>query len=136
MYMEHCAAAAHLSKGRDAAGCGRPCTRRTGQGAATASRLELVDRVGAEHPLITDARCGSTLFSSHVQSALESLPEMFEFGVRHFRVELLRESAIEAATLVGLYADVLAGGLDPSDALAELESLTPQGVKRGTWDFE
>ena len=52
MYMEHCAAAAHLSKGRDAAGCGRPCTRRTGQGAATASRLELVDRVGAEHPLI------------------------------------------------------------------------------------
>jgi putative protease len=127
MYMEHCVPAAHLSRGRDSASCGSVCER---------GNLELRDRVGAEHPLVSDARCGSTLFSAHVQSAIDLVPEMLRAGVRHFRIELLRETADETRAILDIYSRALAGRVGPEAALMELQAHVPAGVRRGTWDFE
>ena len=127
LHMEYCVAAANLSKGGDAASCGRPCERH---------RLELRDRIGAEHPLLSDARCRTTLFSAHAQSAIAFLPELARLGVRHFRLELLRETPAETTSLMELYGRTLGGILDPAAALAELEERAPAGVRQGTWDFQ
>jgi putative protease len=126
MYMEHCIAAARLSKGRDAKECGRPCATR---------RLALADRIGEEHTLLADARCGSTLFCGRAQSAIELAPEMLRLGVRHFRVEFLHESVKQVQATLDLYAAAIAGRLQPEEAWRQLEGLTPGGLTRGTWDF-
>jgi putative protease len=126
MYMEHCLAAARLADARDARACGRACEGR---------RMDLADRIGAEHPLAADARCGSTLFSARVQSAARLVPEMLRLGLRHFRVELLRETAGPARAILDLYARALAGLIAPHDAWRQLETLAAAGVTQGTWDF-
>ena len=99
-HMEHCVFAALLSDGKDWRDCGRPCDTH---------RVALRDRVGAEFPLMADTGCRNTVFNSVAQSAAEFVPRMLSLGVRHFRVELLRESAAELVALVDRYARVLAG---------------------------
>jgi putative protease len=125
--MQHCLFAAHLAEAHDARGCGRPCTR---------ADVALRGRVGAEHPLAADARCRNTLFSGRAQSAVTLVPEMRRRGIRHFRLELLRETPRQAAALLDLYAGVLSGDLDPAAAWQQLEKMHPAGVTRGTWDFQ
>jgi U32 family peptidase len=156
MHMEHCLPAAHLAPGApvgsgtkknavipsersesrnlsvraaatSSAACGRACDGHV---------FSLKDRIGAEHPLVMDARCRSTLFSSHVQSALPSLGELARLGLRHFRLEFLRESPATIRETIDLYARVIAGRLDEEEALRQLTAMTPGGVRRGTWDFE
>jgi putative protease len=126
MHMEHCLLAARLADARDDRSCGRLCERR---------RVELRDRVGAEHPLVWDGRCRSTLFSGHVQSALPWLGEMRGLGMRHFRLEFLHEDATMVPQVLDLYARVLAGQLGGAPAWRRLAELHPTGVLRGTWEF-
>ncbi|MBM4018266.1 MAG: U32 family peptidase [Planctomycetes bacterium] len=127
MYMEYCMSAARLARGRARSACGRPCREH---------RLALQDRIGAEHPFLADARCGSTLYSARVQSAIQYVPGMARAGVRHFRIEFLTEDRGEAHAILDLYAAVTAGRLEPDAAYEQLNRLTPRGVRRGTWDFE
>jgi U32 family peptidase len=127
MYSEHCPAAAHLSRVQSDYGCSRPCTTHT---------LELKDRVGARHTLLFDARCGCTIASGHVQSAIDLVPELRATGLGHFRVELLAEKLSEVHSLLDLYSRALAGRVEPADALAQLADQSPEGVRRGSWDFE
>ena len=96
-HTQHCLFAAALSKGKDHRGCGRACSR----------RLELRGRTGVEHPVVAEAGCRNTVFSAAAQSAAERVPTMQRLGVRHFRVEMLRETAAEAAALVGRYARIV-----------------------------
>ena len=126
MHMEHCILAAHLADARDARGCGRLCAQR---------RVELRDRVGAEHALVEDARCRGTLFSGHVQSAIPRVAEMRQRGVRHFRLEFVSEDATMITRVIDLYTHVLADRLEPEAAWRHLEEMYPAGVLRGTWDF-
>ncbi|MCX5672015.1 MAG: DUF3656 domain-containing protein, partial [Planctomycetota bacterium] len=111
MHMEHCVLAAHLADTSSTKGCGRPCARH---------RVELRDRVGAEHPLIEDARCRGTLFSGHVQSAAPYLGEMQRLGVRHFRLEFVSENATMISRVLDLYARVMAASLEPQEAWRRL----------------
>ena len=127
LHMQHCLFAAHLAESHDERGCGRPCTR---------ADVALRGRVGAEHPLAADARCRNTLFCGRAQSAVTLVPEMRRRGVRHWRLELLRETPRQAAALLDLYARVLSGDLDPEAAWQQLEKMHPAGVTRGTWDFQ
>ena len=126
MYTEHCIAAARLAKSPSPAGCGRLCDQHA---------LALEDRIGARHVLRSDIRCGSTLFTTRAQTAIEFVPEMLAAGVRHFRVELLGEDAAGTRAILDLYGRVIAGGIAPDDALRQLEALVPEGVTRGTWEF-
>jgi putative protease len=122
-HMEHCVFAATLSNGKDHRDCGRPCDRH---------RVELRDRVGAAFPLLADTGCRNTVFNSVPQSAAEYLPRLQALGVRHFRVELLRENATETAALLDRYARVLAGQEDGRSAWRGLQVLNQLGVTRGT----
>jgi putative protease len=122
-HMEHCVFAAFLSQGKDWRDCGRPCDRH---------RVELRDRVGAEFPVVADAGCRNTVFNAVPQSAAEFLPRMRTLGLRHFRVELLREAAAEVGPVLEQYARVLAGLEDGRKLWRHLRALNQLGVTRGT----
>jgi putative protease len=122
-HMEHCVFAAFLSTGKDHRDCGRPCDRH---------RVELRDRVGADHPVVADVGCRNTVFNAVAQSAAEYVPRMKALGLRHFRVELLRETAAEAGPLLERYARVIAGLDDGRNTWRQLRILNQLGVTRGT----
>jgi U32 family peptidase len=122
-HMEHCVFAAMLSTGKDATDCGRPCDRH---------RVELRDRVGAAFPLVADTGCRNTVFNSVAQSAAEYIPKMMALGVRHFRVELLRETNSDVIPLLEHYARVIVGLEAPQQAWRSLQVLHQLGVTRGT----
>jgi putative protease len=122
-HMEHCVFAHTLSSGKDFRDCGRPCERH---------RVDLRDRVGESHPLLPDVGCRNTLFNAAAQTAAEYVPEMRRLGIRHFRVELLRENARETSRLLERYARVLTGLEAPAAALRSLRVLNQLGVTRGT----
>jgi putative protease len=122
-YNEHCVFAAVLSDGKDHRDCGRPCDRH---------RLELRDRSGAAFPLVADAGCRNTVFNAVPQSAAEYLPRMRDLGLRHFRVELLRQGLDEAKALVECYGRVLQDREDARGLWRRLRSLNQLGVTRGT----
>ena len=127
MHVEHCVAAAHLAQARDRRACRAACRDRI---------LSLRDRVGAEHLLTPDAHCRSTLFSAHVQSGIGCVAELRRAGLRHFRVEFLREPGMRVTRVLDLYARALAGRIDAVEAWQHLKAMHPAGLLRGTWDFE
>jgi putative protease len=122
--LEHCVFAHTLSNGKDFRDCGRPCDRH---------QVDLKDRVGQPHPLIADVGCRNTVFNGQAQSAAEYVPRMLSIGLRHFRIELLRENAPDVAPLLNRYADLLAGHTQPKAALQSLRVLNQLGVTAGTF---
>jgi putative protease len=122
-HMEHCVFAAFLSSGKDWRDCGRPCDRH---------RVDLRDRVGADNPVVADAGCRNTVFNAFAQTAAEFVPRMLALGLRHFRVELLRETAEQVPPLLDRYARVLAGLEDGRTTWRHLRVLNQLGVTRGT----
>lgn len=122
-HMEHCVFAAFLSTGQDYRDCGRPCDRH---------RLDLSDHQQAHFPVIPDAGCRNTVYNSLPQSAAEFLPRMLQLGLRHFRLELLRESGDDIIRLWELYQEVLQGRDDGRNAWRKVRGLNQIGVTRGT----
>jgi putative protease len=121
--MEHCLFCAFLSAGHDHTDCGRPCEQH---------QVLLRDRSGAEHPLRAELGCRNTLFNARAQSAAEAIPQLLEHGLSRLRVELLDDDASTARRRVGLYLDVLKGGLTGRE-LWQREQLESQlGVTRGS----
>lgn len=122
-HMEHCVFCAVLSPGTNKTNCGRPCDDHL---------VQLRDRVGMEHPLKADVGCRNTLYNAVAQSSAEVVPHLVEQGVRHFRIELLDETPVEARRIVGLYRDLLAGRRAAADVWRELRAANRVGVTRGT----
>ena len=122
-HMEHCLFCAFLSDGHDHTDCGRPCDQHT---------VLLRDRSGVDHPLRADLGCRNTLFNGRAQTAAEAIPTLLGAGVRHFRVELLQETAADSRRRVELYGRALAGDLSGRE-LWQRERLDSRlGVTRGT----
>jgi putative protease len=126
-HMEHCVFAHVLSNGKDYRDCGRPCEKH---------QVDLKDRVGQPHPLIPDAGCRNTVFNAQAQSAAEFVPRMRDLGIRHFRVELLRERGDEVTPLLRHYRGIISGQADPRGAVRSRRVLNQLGVTRGTLDRE
>lgn len=122
-HMEHCVFCHTLSSGTSYRDCGRPCDLH---------RVELRDRAGAAHPLVADVGCRNTVFNAAAQSAAEFIPRMKDAGLRHFRVELLRERGGDVAPLLNRYARVLAGVEDGRSTWRQLRVLNQLGLTRGT----
>ena len=124
-HMEHCVFAAFLSGGTDPTNCGRPCENH---------RVHLRDRTGMNHPLRADVGCRNTLFHAVPQSGAGFFPEFLAAGLRHFRIELLEESAEESRRIIASYQALLSGN-DAGDALwKSLKARSQVGVTTGTYE--
>ena len=82
--------------------------------------------------MLADTGCRNTVYNSVAQSAAEYVSRMQALGVRHFRVELLRETPAEVGPLLDRYARVLAGLEDGRSTWRQLQVLNQMGVTRGT----
>jgi putative protease len=122
-HMEHCVFAAFMSQGRDYTDCGRPCEKH---------RVELRDRVGQLHPLLADVGCRNTLFRGQAQTGARFYSELKTNGIRHFRVELLRENAAGTRTILEAYQRLLAGADDGGTLWQKLRATSQLGVTEGT----
>ncbi len=122
-HMEHCVFCAVLSPGTDKTNCGRPCDRH---------RVQLRDRVGAEHVLEADVACRNTLFNATPQSGAEIVAPLREKGVTRFRVELLDEDAGQTRRTIDLYRDLLDGARSGTEVWQTLRADNRVGVTRGT----
>jgi putative protease len=122
-HTEHCVYAHLLSTGRDYTTCGRPCERH---------QVALRDRVGLVHPVVVDVGCRNTVFNAQAQSAASMVPELLAHGVRRFRLELVRESAEEAARVFTAYTQLAAGRLAPREVVRRAAVHEQFGVTRGT----
>lgn len=125
-HMEHCVFAHVLSEGKDYRDCGRPCE---------AHQVELRDRSGNSFPLLADTGCRNTLYNNHPQSAIEYLSRLKGKGVRHFRIELLRETSEEIPQVLERYTKVLAGTEAGKASWKKLQVLHQIGLTRGTFQL-
>ncbi len=123
-HMEHCVFCAVLSPGTNKTNCGRPCDHH---------EVRLRDRVGVEHPLEADVGCRNTVYNGTAQSGAEVVKPLLQLGVRHFRVELLRDDpAEELRRCVGLYWNLLTGKVSGREVWTSLQAVNRVGVTRGT----
>jgi len=123
-HMEHCVFAAFLSKGKDYTDCGRPCEKH---------RVHLRDRVGMEHPLRADVGCRNTLFHATAQTGAAFFESFHAGGLRHFRIELLEESAEETTRIVTAYQELLTARRSGAALHRELHATSQIGVTTGTY---
>jgi putative protease len=79
-HSSYCLFCALLSPGHNRADCGSPCREHD---------VRLRDRLGVEHPLMTDSQCRNTLFHAEAESLVASVPKLTARGIRHFRLESL-----------------------------------------------
>jgi putative protease len=105
----HCLWAANLPGGANCADCrpldfarDKPLDSACGNPPCRQHRIRLRDRNGEDHAVTVDPCGRNTVFASRPRTAGGSLPELVRAGVRHFRVELLEESAEEARRLISL----------------------------------
>jgi len=127
-HMEHCVFCAFLSEGTDHTNCGRPCEQYS---------VHLRDRVGINHVLQADAGCRNTVFNGTPQSGAEWLPRFQVLGLRHFRIEFLRESPEQVRSILQQYDRLFRGDLTGAELWKNLRKTTGSvqqqlGVTRGT----
>ncbi len=89
-HTQHCLFAARLARGRGRGDCGSPCRR----------RAELLDRIGEAHPVLADAACRNTIYQSRERSCAVGAERLRRLGVRHFRIEFLRETPQQTHALL------------------------------------
>ena len=88
----HCLYAAHLAQARSASECGSVCRDGT---------LHLTDRKGAEHSVVADGNCISTIYEGQPRELRGSLADSRRRGIGRCRVELLDEPPEAVVRLVG-----------------------------------
>jgi U32 family peptidase len=121
-HMEHCLFCAFLANGTDYTNCGRPCEKH---------RVELRDRVGAEHPVKADAACRNTVFHGRAQTGAEYVSQFLALGARRFRLEFLEEPAERVTQTIGMYRRLLNGEITGAQLWRELKLINRLGVTRG-----
>ena len=101
-------------------------TTATAAGPATRHRVDLRDRVGERPPADRPTSAAATRSSTpSPRSAAEFVPDMLHLGVRHFRVELLRETADETRRLIDRYGRAAPGLETPAQTVRSLRVLQP-----------
>lgn len=102
---------AFLSSGHDHIDCCRPCEK---------------------HTVRADLGCRNTLFNGQAQTTVEALPQLMRAGVRHFRIELLQESAAESQQRVQQYLAALRGEISGRSLWQQEQLDNRLGVTRGS----
>lgn len=122
-HMEHCVFCSVLSPGTNKTNCGRPCDFH---------KVELRDRIGAEHPLTADVGCRNTLYNATPQSSAEVVTELQCQGVRNFRIEFLYDDKGRIHETLRLYRSLLNRTISGADVWKQLHASNRVGVTRGT----
>ena len=122
-HMQHCVFCAFLSNGTTYKDCGRPCENHV---------VHLRDRVGMLHRLQADVGCRNTLFNGKAQTGARYYEALRAAGLTRFRLELLDESAGQAAITIRAYQDLLAGTLAAATLLEHVQALEKLGVTEGS----
>ncbi len=117
-HTRHCLYAAALSSGPCCGACQWPC-----RGHA----LRLRNRSGEQHPVLPDEAGCNTIYHARPQSAAACAGALYAAGARHFRIELLDETAQQAVDLVHCYTGILQPGA-PAALGAELARLGPSAA--------
>jgi putative protease len=94
-HMRYCLFASRLAAGHDCRDCARTCARHD---------IRLRDRIGVDHPVFVDAVGRNMVFNGRPRAEKASIAELRRHGVRHFRIELLQETADQMASLLDAYA--------------------------------
>jgi putative protease len=121
-HMEHCVFCAFLSNGTDYTNCGRPCDQH---------QVEILDRVGARHPIKADSGCRNTVFNALAQTGAEHCEKLRLAGARYFRLEFLNESAEVIRQTIHQYQSLLSGRIHGTELWRKLKLLNQLGVTRG-----
>ena len=98
-HMRHCLFAACLSDGPRCGDCGWRCR---------SHELHLRDRAAVLHLVWPESSGRNTVFGAVVRSLAESPSGLKQLGVRHYRVELLRETPADLPALLDSYVRILA----------------------------
>ena len=122
-HMQHCVFCAFLSNGTTYKDCGRPCETHV---------VHLRDRVGLLHRLQADVGCRNTLFNGKAQTGARYYDALRSAGLTRFRIELLDESAAQAATTIRAYQKLVAGTLAANTLLEQVQALEKLGVTEGS----
>ena len=93
--------------------------------------VTLRDRVGMEHPLKADVGCRNTLFNARAQTGAEFYTQLYDLGVRRFRIEFVNEDANAVRTTLKKYQALLRGEISGGDLWRELKLHNQLGVTRG-----
>jgi putative protease len=96
-------------------------------------RVHLRDRIGVAHPLRADAGCRNTLYNAQAQTGAQFHSELAAAGLRHFRVELLEESAEETHRILHAYQALFSGEQTGEHLWRNLHALAQIGVTKGTY---
>ncbi len=122
-HTEHCVFARLLSSGTSFRDCGRPCESHV---------IALRDRAGVDNPVEADIGCRNTVFHGHAQSAAHLVERAAAAGVGRFRIELVRESAVDVARIVDAYRQLLAGRASAKETVRALRTEAGYGVVKGS----
>ena len=125
-HTEHCVFARFLSNGNSYLDCGHACTRHN---------VHLRDETGKDNLVLADMGCRNTVFSAEAQSGAHSLQEWAAAGARHFRIELVDESAEDAKVIVRGYRNVLDGTMKASNLWLSLDHITDSNGRKGGVSF-
>jgi len=125
-HTEHCVFARFLSNGNSYLDCGHACTRHN---------VHLRDEAGKDNLVLADMGCRNTVFSAEAQSGAHSLNEWRNAGCRHFRIELVDESAIDVLAIIRGYSSVLDGTKKASDLWDSLQDVRDSNGRRGGVSF-
>ncbi len=96
-------------------------------------RVRLRDRVGIEHPLRADVGCRNTLYNAAAQTGAKFFDALWSAGLRHYRVELLEETAGETSKILGAYRALIDGTGEGGALWRKLKASHQLGVTQGTY---
>jgi collagenase-like PrtC family protease len=125
-HTEHCVFARFLSNGNSYLDCGHACTRHN---------IHLRDETGKDNLVLADMGCRNTVFAAEAQSGVHSIHEWAKAGAKHFRIELVDESAGDVREMASGYREVMDGKEKPSVFWRRLENVKDSNGRKGSVSF-
>ncbi|KAL3912106.1 MAG: hypothetical protein SGILL_007017, partial [Bacillariaceae sp.] len=125
-HTEHCVFARFLTNGNSYLDCGHACTRHN---------VHLRDETGKDNLVLADMGCRNTVFAAEAQSGVHSIKEWTAAGARHFRIELVDESAEDVRKMAEGYRAVLDGDEKPAELWETLFDIKDSNGRKGGVSF-
>lgn len=122
-HTEHCVFCRFLSDGTDNTNCGHPCEKH---------QVSVRDSQGRAHPVMADVGCRNTIFGAEAQTDTVAIAGWLQLGFKHFRIELVHQTANQTTAIVESFAKFFSGSSSPSDLKQTLDQFSGQGTTEGS----